>query len=368
MPTSAVSIVSREVTNRPAVRDGHEWWSGNATHAGSVKVDLDALDQKPNSQTANDYALVVNGQDRGGKWRKLKRNWTNGDIFVSNYRGIVKEINEKGEQQLAEELANARNMPETYIYHQRPTHIPAYDVIRTTYEQEGWKDGWVYYYGVRAVLAPHPFARRNADDPSIRDGWVSSIVMSVSHTQSALTPKRALCVDPTDGGYGLQLPHVATTEYVENGKVVRVVNEDGRSNEPDYQFAREWRKGVPTASIRVKKSWVKTTTSVPKNERFYDGEERYTMCDGGVLMSEISSKNITDMPMNPFGEGSVAKNRKPLADGLAYITDTPDAVPDYAVGKARQNYLFKKELMEAVLHPDRVAKMVEKYGIEWVDA
>jgi hypothetical protein len=348
------------------VRNGHEWWSGNATHTTGVKVNLVPTDLNPNSANANRYSLVVDGQAKTGVWRKLKRNYPNGDIFVADYRGVVKESNEKGEHTLAEELANDRGMAVRQIYHERPAHIPAYDVIRTTYEEEGWTEGWVYYYGVRAVLTPHPFARRNPDDPCIRDGWTAGVVMAVSHTPSALTPKRALCVDPQDRGYGLQLPHASLIEYVEKGKVVKVMADRGNS-EADYNFEREWRKGVTKASIRVKKSWVKTTTSVPKNERFYDGDPQYTMCDGGVLMSEISSKNITDTAMNPFGEGSIAKNRKPLADGLWYITDTPDAVPDFAVGKARQNFLFKKELMERVLHPDRVAKMVETYGIEWVD-
>jgi hypothetical protein len=126
-------------------------------------------------------------------------------------------------------------------------------------------------------------------------------------------------------------------------------------------------KEVKHTTIMVMKNWRETTTSIPTTAWVdRDREPRFSAVDDGVLLTDISSKNIVDTPMNPFGEGSIAKNRISLGDGLFYITETAD-VPQFAIETAKRNYLFKKELMEAVLHPDRVAKMVEKYGIDWVD-
>ena len=56
-----------------------------------------------------------------------------------------------------------------------------------------------------------------------------------------------------------------------------------------------------------------------------------------------------------------------MANGLFYITDSPVIVSPFALEAATKNYLFKKALLEAALHPDRVAKMVERYGIDWMD-
>ena len=362
IPTAAAVIVGVDRRTTPAQRNGHKWWSGNTTHAASVKVILNTHDNNPTKNTSNDYALILDGSPVVGKWRIFQRNYPNGRILVADYRGIMKEEKTMGHQALAEQLANDPLMPLHRIYHERPAIIPAYDTIYTDYAQEGWVEGRVYYYGVRADIAPDN--RYSATHDAQIHGFHTRTTMSVSHTPSALTPKRAFQVYANNE---FHLPYEDVIEFVEKGKAVGSWTA-GRYTDADARLKRDWIKGVRCASIRVVKHWRETTTSIPMpNLKFVDAVERYCVPDGGVLMTDISSKNITDTPMNPFGEGSVAKNRIPMTDGLSYITDTPDAVSQFALGMARRNYLFKKELMEAVLHPDRVAKMVEKYGIEWVE-
>jgi hypothetical protein len=180
-----------------------------------------------------------------------------------------------------------------------------------------------------------------------------------------LTPKRAVRIQRHDKEF-FPLPHCDIIEFVEQGKVVMTITQRHYDTETKRQFQSEWMKEVKHTTIRAVKRWQVTTTSIPAPGVERDREPRFSVPDDGVLLTDISSKNIVDTPMNPFGEGSIAKNRISLGDGLFYITETTD-VPRFAIERAKRNYLFKKELMEAVLHPDRVAKMVEKYGIDWVD-
>jgi hypothetical protein len=181
-----------------------------------------------------------------------------------------------------------------------------------------------------------------------------------------LTPNRAVRIQRHDKEF-FQLPHSDIIEFVEQGKVVMTITQRHYDTETKRQFQSEWMKEVKHTSIMVMKSWRETTKSIPTTDRVGEATgPRFSAVDDGVLLTDISSKNIVDTPMNPFGEGSIAKNRISLGDGLFYITETAD-VSRFAIETAKRNYLFKKELMEAVLHPDRVAKMVEKYGIDWVD-
>jgi hypothetical protein len=362
-PTSSPSVVSITRKTIPAQQRGFEWWSGNGTHAASVKVKLDYT-KIQDSRVLDGFALTIADRPVEGKWRKLPRHAShdNGYIFVKDYRGIVKEADTQNQNDMAERLFADATKPIHTIYHARPAVIPAYDEVSTLYEEEGWGDAWVFYYGAAAEVGTA--MRDNGEIERI----AASMVVSLSNTRSALTPNRAVVLrfgrhywDKDPFGF---CAYASRTDFVVDGKVVR--QHYGQYSEEFSEFRLAWVENMPTHKARYGRRWTEMVS--PKKETPTIGRHEFRLLDGGVLMSEISSKNITDMPMNPFGEGSVAKNRKPLADGLAYITETPDAVPDYAVGKARENYLFKKELMERVLHPDRVAKMVEKYGIEWVDA
>ena len=123
----------------------------------------------------------------------------------------------------------------------------------------------------------------------------------MSYTSSALTPKRALRIVRPDGWF--RLPYSSSIEIVEKGKVVMTCRTGGYTDEQE-RFRRAWEKGVPTASVRAVKSWTETTTSIPVNDRIEKNEwVTFRVPDGGVLMTDISSKHITDTPMNPFGEG-----------------------------------------------------------------
>jgi len=361
-PTSTPSVVNITRKTIPAQQRGFEWWSGNGTHAASVKVDLTHT-RIQESRVLDGFSLTINDKPVEGKWRVLPRlaSHDNGNIIVRDYRGIVKEANEGSQNDMGERLFHDATKPIHTIYHMRRAVIPAYDEVSTLYEEEGWADAWVFYYGV--VCVPQLVMREDGDIEHI----AATMTASVSHTRSALTPTRAVVICSQRPYYESNplgfLAYTNFTDFVVNGKVVR--NHRTHTYTQEFgEFRQAWLESIPKCKAQAGRRWGEVVS--PKKKPTIS-RDAFRLLNGGVLMTEISSKNITETPMNPFGEGSVAKNRKPLADGLSYITDTPDAVPDYAVDKARKNYLFKKELMEAVLHPDRVAKMVEKYGIEWVD-
>lgn len=363
MPTSSPAVISTTRKTFPAVQNGYEWWSGNTTHVASTKVQL-SHGKTAYSRVLDAYTISVNNTIKEGKWRMLPRHYPDGHIIFKDYRGIVKEVNDNHANTIGERLATDASMPIHTIYHERRVVIPAYDEVTTLYEEEGWKDAWVFYYG--HVADTNVIIREDGDIERFGASWV----VSLSHTRSALTPIRAVVLrgddDPnrryTWGDPLGFIPYNSRTDFVVDGKVVR--QHTGSWNEGYSDFRLEWVKSCPILHARCGRRWTECVS--PRKTKPTISRCNYVLKNGGVLMCEISSKNITDMAMNPFGEGSVAKNRKALADGLWYITETPNVVSEFAVGKARQNFLFKKELMEAVLHPDRVAKMVEKYGIEWV--
>jgi len=333
-----------------------EWRSGNLPHTASVKVDLGMTPIKNNLVAVTENGTPV------GNFRLLCHNHGNLDVLIRDYRGLAKDLKDHGEFVFGQTKLNDRRVNPRDIYHQRLGLSPGYDLINTDYEQKGWINGRVYYYGVRASVVRD---RRFDHDAEI-SGWFAPITLSVSHTPSALTPNRAVRIQRHDKEF-FQLPHSDIIEFVEQGKVVMMITQRHYDTETKRQFQSEWMKEVKHTSIMVMKSWRETTKSIPTTD--WVGEAtgpRFSAVDDGVLLTDISSKNIVDTPMNPFGEGSIAKNRISLGDGLFYITETAD-VPQFAIETAKRNYLFKKELMEAVLHPDRVAKMVEKYGIDWVD-
>lgn len=311
----------------------------------------------------NNLVSVTENGVSVGTFRRLGFGGGGLGVLIRDYRGLAKDIKTHGEHTIKGTALIDRNQNPRDIYHERLISAPGYDLIRTNYEQKGWINGRVYYYGVRAQVVRD--TRYGPDDMELQ--WHAPITVTVSHTPSALTPKRAVQVESHDHHY-FRLPHGDIVEFVEQGKVVMMITSRQYDTETKRQFERKWCDEVRRASIMVTKLWSETTTSIPTTDRAarLETEKSYRIPDGVVLLTDISSKNIVDTPMNPFGEGTIAKNRISLGDGLFYITDTPD-VPQFAIEKAKRNYLFKKELMEAVLHPDRVAKMVEKYGIDWVD-
>jgi len=360
-PISPARIVGTSTKHIPAVARGSEWWTGNATHGGSAKVNLVATDLKPQDNHSTIHSATINGLPLEGKWRCLRRGWPHtGRVLVRDFKGIVKEIKEVGENRVANRLMVAIGWLHGNIYHERDAVIPAYDEITTRYEEEGWTDAGVYYYGLRAEIVPDFWT----------DGHLSSVraeaTILLSYTHSPLTPTRAVYIVGGIVGNGrVGVPYTRWREYVVDGKVVRKYNrEDWMDGDAEYH--NEWLKGVPIKDARGIRHWSVEVSPMFANPRTIGSE--FTLAHRGLLMGDISSKNITDTPMNPFGEGHIAKNRVALTDGLSYLTEGNEGVPQVAMGIARTNYLFKKEVMEAALHPDRVAKMVEKYGIDWVDA
>lgn len=355
VPTSS-SVIIQTIRRPQAPQNigGKEWWSGNR-NTTSAKVDLVMTMINTNLISVTENGVSV------GTFRQLGFGVSNLGVLIRDYRGLARDIKAQGEHTIRNTALINQNNPRD-VYHERFRTAPGYDLIRTDYEQKGWINGRVYYYGVRAEVVPD---LRYAPD-SMELHWHAPITVSVSHTPSALTPKRAVRVESHENEI-FRLPYGDIIEFVEQGKVVMTITQRHYDTETKRQFEEKWCDEVRRASIMVTKLWKKTTTSIPTTDRFErETEPTYRIYDGVVLLTDISSKNIVDTPMNPFGEGTIAKNRISLGDGLFYITDTPD-VPQFAIEKAKRNYLFKKELMEAVLHPDRVAKMVEKYGIDWVD-
>ena len=359
-PLSPARIVRTTTKHVPAVARGHEWWTGNATHGASAKVNLVATDLYPQNQHSNIHSATINGVPLEGKWRRLRRGWPHTDaVLVRDFRGIVKEIKDIGENRVAERLRVGLGMPIGNIYHQRDAVIPAYDEITTHYEEEGWTDARVYYYGLKAEIRTEVWP----------DGYMHSVrsdtTLLLSYTHSPLTPTRAVSiVGGLHSPSGVSIPYTNYREFVVDGKVVHKFNKEDSAYE-DMVYESEWRRGMPLKEARAIRHWSVEVSPMFAHPRTTGGQ--FTLAHGGLLMGDISSKNITDTQMNPFGEGHIVKNRVALTDGLSYLTEGNEGVPQVAMGIAKANYLFKKEVMEAALHPDRVAKMVEKYGIDWVD-
>ena len=81
-------------------------------------------------------------------------------------------------------------------------------------------------------------------------------------------------------------------------------------------------------------------------------------------LTDYSSKNVSEFPTNPFGEGEHIVPRHPhtLPTGeKVYVKE------EVACDVAVKSFLWKREIAEAVFHPARVEKMLEQYGQEWID-
>jgi len=79
---------------------------------------------------------------------------------------------------------------------------------------------------------------------------------------------------------------------------------------------------------------------------------------------DISSKNVSEFPTNPFAEGNHSVDRNP------YILSSGEMVfvkPDAKAADAVKSFLWKREIAEAVFHPARVEKMLNCYGQQWID-
>ena len=79
---------------------------------------------------------------------------------------------------------------------------------------------------------------------------------------------------------------------------------------------------------------------------------------------DISSKNVSEFPTNPFAEGTHSVDRNP------YILSSGEMVfvkPNAKAADAVKSFLWKREIAEAVFHPARVEKMLNCYGQQWID-
>jgi len=79
---------------------------------------------------------------------------------------------------------------------------------------------------------------------------------------------------------------------------------------------------------------------------------------------DISSKNVSEFPTNPFSEGShsIDRNQHILPSGETVFVN-----PNAKITNAVKSFLWKREIAEAVFRPERVAKMLERYGQDWID-
>jgi len=85
---------------------------------------------------------------------------------------------------------------------------------------------------------------------------------------------------------------------------------------------------------------------------------------GAWELTDISSKNVSEFPTNPFSEGNHSIDRNPhtLPSGERVFVS-----PDAKVKDAVKSFLWKREIAEAVFHPARVEKMIDRYGQQWID-
>jgi hypothetical protein len=101
-----------------------------------------------------------------------------------------------------------------------------------------------------------------------------------------------------------------------------------------------------------------------KTHYFYDDpyEGMYPKWSRPLL--DFSSKNVSEFPTNPFAEGDLTMPRYRYTmpqGGFLYVKT--DVAADVAV----KSFLWKREIAEAVFRPERVAKMIDRYGMEWID-
>jgi hypothetical protein len=97
---------------------------------------------------------------------------------------------------------------------------------------------------------------------------------------------------------------------------------------------------------------------------FYDSPYDVVRPKWSRQMTDFSSKNVSEFPTNPFAEGELAapRYRHPSPQGgWLYVKEKVAA--DVAV----KSFLWKREIAEAVFKPERVGRMIDRYGMEWID-
>jgi hypothetical protein len=155
-----------------------------------------------------------------------------------------------------------------------------------------------------------------------------------------------------------------------------IVRHGRHGNELIYDLSRlnEWsvKDGYQDEVVFVKEQWLRWGDKDILYDNGFDwrltygqGDER---CDRwtpkGHLLSDLSSKNVSEFPTNPFAEGELAapRYRHPMPQG-GFLYVKVKVSPDEAV----KSFLWKREIAEAVFRPERVAKMIDRYGMEWID-
>jgi hypothetical protein len=104
-----------------------------------------------------------------------------------------------------------------------------------------------------------------------------------------------------------------------------------------------------------------------EHSNVYDGDDYGR--DGwtpwkGRQFAHFSSKNVSEFPYNPFAEGELAVPRNvyntPHGEKLYIKNNVEPAV-------AVKSFMFKRSIAEAVFSPKRVEKMIDTFGIDWIE-
>lgn len=97
---------------------------------------------------------------------------------------------------------------------------------------------------------------------------------------------------------------------------------------------------------------------------------RYVGCKlNGMPLNNI----IRDIYFKYFQKEPVCKNKNKLNENIVYYrfhNDIINEIKDYEIlikKVKEQTNIFKEDLIQAVYHPDRVEKGINKYGMEFID-
>lgn len=104
---------------------------------------------------------------------------------------------------------------------------------------------------------------------------------------------------------------------------------------------------------------VKTYTSYHYEEQYKNMVPKWKR-----KLAHYSSKNVSEFPTNPFSEGNHIVPRIPHTLPTGETVYVKEGV-NYDV--AMKSFLWKREIAEAAFRPERVAKMLERYGQDWID-
>jgi hypothetical protein len=86
-----------------------------------------------------------------------------------------------------------------------------------------------------------------------------------------------------------------------------------------------------------------------------------------LQIGKFSSKFVSEFATNPFSDGH-AQPRVPFREWMGETFFVNQEVKSKYIRASVKAYKWKRTIKEAVFAPERVAKMVEKYGDEWMES